>query len=84
MSSYKKSEFVRTIGRCFVNSRGFDLYENKNGTATIRFTHPGGDLSKNLWKNFPSLEAAENVIDRIAGEDTIGAERVQKLKNAWL
>jgi hypothetical protein len=80
----KMSEFIRSIGNCRVNGIGFDLYENKDDTATIRPNRLGADFPNRSWIKFDSVESAEAAIDHIAGEDTEGAQRVQNLKNHWL
>ncbi len=78
------STFIRIIGRASWNGYGFDLYENKDGSATIRPTRNGNDLPTRFWKKFESIKAAENKIEFIAGEDVYGIDRVIKLINEWL
>ena len=74
------SNFIKSIGNCYVNSIGFDLYENKSGTATIRPIKAHGiDFPKRDWINFDSLDEAEEFIEKVAGDST-GAEKVSKLK----
>lgn len=74
--------FIRSIGRCLVNGYGFDLYENEDGTATVRPVKLYRDLPKSKWVKFDSLESAEKAIENIAG-DTSGAERVRELIEVW-
>ena len=74
------STFIRSIGNCYIARFGLDLYENKNGSATIRPTKQGGyNLPSRNWIRFNSLQDAENTIDSIAGEDSSGADRLYKL-----
>ena len=78
------SQFIRTIGKCAVNGISFDLYENKDSSATIRPVKNGHTFPRASWLGFDGLEQAEAEVDQVAGEDSEGAERVQNLKNAWL
>ena len=78
------AKFIRSIGNCLVNNFGFDLYENKDGTAVIRPVKLRRDFPSKHWIRFDSLEDAEKTIERVAGEDTEGAQRVYKLIKAWL
>jgi len=76
--------FIRAIGRCAVNGISFDVYENKDGSATVRPVQKGTDFPRPSWRNYESLEELENTIDKLVGEDLTGASRVQKLKEIWL
>lgn len=78
------SKFIRTIGNTASNGISFDLYENKDASATIRPVRNMTDLPRKKWQKFDSLEAAENRIDDICGNDLFGAQRVAKLKEVWL
>jgi hypothetical protein len=77
------SKFIRSIGGCYVANIGFDLYENKNGTATVRPVKLGNDFPKPKWLTFPNLEAAELAIET-AAKGEVGAQRVHNLKQVWL
>lgn len=78
------SNFIRKIGGCAVNSISFTLYENKDGSATVRPEKNGTPFPRAKWITFESLEAAEKSIDSVAGEETEGAQRVHNLKKAWM
>ena len=80
----KMSTFQRSIGNCTLNGIGFDLYENKNGSAAVRPVNRTVDFPRKHWLTFDSLAAAERSIDSAAGVDTEGAQRVRNLKRAWL
>jgi hypothetical protein len=77
------SNFIRSIGGCYVANIGFDLYENKNGSATVRPIKLGHDFPKTKWLKFKDLAAAEAAIDSISPGLT-GAQRVAALQQAWL
>jgi len=57
------SEFIKSIGNARYNGFGADLYENKNGSATIRFDKNTRNLPKKHWLTFSSLEDAEKFIE---------------------
>lgn len=72
----RKSTFVKNIGGARWNGYGADLYENANGTASIRFdklTHP---LPHKHYMVFTSLSAAEKFI-----EDNLGNTGLNTLRN---
>jgi hypothetical protein len=52
----KMSKFVRFIGRCSMNNNAVALYENKNGTFTLKPERFDRTLSKSFWKNFETGE----------------------------
>lgn len=66
---YKKSEFIRNIGQCRWNGIGADLYENQDGTATIRFDKNGSDLPRKTWQKFDSVDDAVIHIERHQGSN---------------
>lgn len=58
---------IRNIGKARLNGYGADLYENKDGSASIRFdrnTHP---LPHKTNISFDSLELAEKFINENEG-----------------
>ena len=75
------SKFIRTIGRAALNGFHFDLYENKNGTATIRPARNLHDLPPKHWVKFKSLDEVETMIDKI---DLEGVVLVKHLINKYL
>jgi hypothetical protein len=75
------SKFIKSIGRCYVNNIGFDLYENKDKSATIRPLKLGHQFPKKYWFKFDSLILAEEFIDNI---NLHGASLVQHLKEVLL
>lgn len=76
------TKFIRSIGKCYVNNIGFDIYENQDGTAHIRPTKQGGhDLPRKYWETFASVEDAEAFVDQHDSGDLTGAGLVQKLKD---
>lgn len=74
-------KFIRSIGKCYVNRIGFDLYQNQDYSATIRPTTPAKDFPKGKWIKFESLEDAESWIDSIDKDEYTGASLVQAIKN---
>jgi len=73
------AKFIRSIGRCYVNGVGFDLYQNSDGSATIRPTRiDGRGYRKRCWLKFSSLGRAESFIESFECE---GASLIQKLKD---
>lgn len=78
------TKFIRTIGKCAVNDISFDVYENKDGSATVRPNNRGTDFPKSKFIKFDSLDVMDVEIDNLVGEDVLGAQRVQALKRVWL
>lgn len=78
------SKFIRNIGNCAVNGVSFGVYENKNGTATVRPCSNGHELPRKKWIKFESIQDLEDSIDNLVGEDVLGASRVYKLCRLWL
>ena len=72
------SEFIRIIGGCSFNGFGFDIYENKNGSATVRPTKNGNHMPTKKWINYESIERLESALDQICGDST-GVDRVRIL-----
>ena len=72
------SEFTRTVGRISYNGYSFRLYENKDGSATLKPVKNGHDLPKINWRTFKNLEEAECKIDEWAGEDSEGVQPSSK------
>lgn len=63
------SKFIRSIGRASYNNCGLDIYENRNGSATIRPTICGRDKPQKFWRSFENLEALEAwIVDRNQNE----------------
>jgi len=79
----RMAKFIRSIGNCLVNNYGFDLYENENGTATIRPVKLSRDLPRKMWLTYDSIDDAEAAINDMAGEDSEGAQRVKRLIDVW-
>lgn len=76
------SKFIRSIGSMYVNRQGVDLYENKDGSATLRPTKIGGhDLPIVFWKKFNSIDDAESFIEEMKEERLTTAGLVLKLFN---
>lgn len=65
------STFIKSIGGVRFNNLGADLYENNNGTATIRFDKLTHDLPKKHWMKFDSLESAEQFIEKKQGSNRL-------------
>ncbi|WP_045860290.1 hypothetical protein [Teredinibacter purpureus] len=81
------SKFIRSIGKCAVNGIGFDIYENKNGSATIRPTKMNSDLPRKFWKTFDGADKLESFIDQHDNQHLTGAGLVQALKDgpfSWI
>lgn len=75
--------FIRTIGNCALNGYSFDVYENKNGSATIRPVKSMSDFPRPQWMTFKDLDSLENWVENRCG-DVVGAGRVQILKGIFL
>ena len=75
------STFIRTISKTRYNSIGFDVYENKDGSATIRPEKLGHDLPSKHWVKFDSLNAIEKFIESI---DMTGVQLVFELQKRFL
>ena len=75
------SKFIRIVGGCSVNNIGFDVYGNKDGSATLRPTKCGNHMPRSKWVKFESLDCLEEKIEKI---DLCGANLVQKLKDIYL
>ena len=61
--------FIKNIGKVRFNGLGADLYENKNGTATIRFDKNCTALPKKTYLCFDDLVKAEAFIESKEGSD---------------
>ena len=72
------SEFIRTIGRCSVNSISFDVYQNQDDSVTVRPSKLGSDFHQKKWIKFDCMEDLETLIEN---QDESGAALVQKLKD---
>jgi hypothetical protein len=68
----------KNIGNCRLNGIGFDLYERKDGTATIVPDKNTRQLPRKNWMKFGSWESAEKWIE-VRCEGLEGASRVNKL-----
>ncbi|HBF46199.1 MAG TPA: hypothetical protein DDW91_06865 [Shewanella frigidimarina] len=73
--------YIRTIAKIRFNNVGFDIYENKNGTATIRPENLGSDFPKSKWIDFDSLEELEEFID---GLGMTGVSLIAHLQDRFL
>jgi len=78
------SEFIRKIGSCSVNGISFSVYENKDGSATVRPCKLSHEFPNSKWIEFESLEVLEEKTNKLVGEDYLGARRVHALKRIWL
>ena len=74
------SKYIRTIGDVYVNYICFDIYENKDGSATIRPCKAGSDFPRKKWICFESLEALEANLELNNEHDLSGAALVHYLK----
>lgn len=63
------SKFIRNIGKVRWNGLSADLYEKKDGTASIRFEKYGTELPRRTNLLFNSLELAESFIEKKAGSN---------------
>jgi hypothetical protein len=72
---------IRAIGGCRVNGIGFDLYVNRDGSATIKPEKQGTPLPKRYWMHFTDLESAERYIESTG---LTGAALVHQLKKETL
>ena len=61
------SEFIRSVGMVRFGGIGADLYENKNGTASIRFDMNTRSLPKKTHLTFDDIEKAESFIESKKG-----------------
>lgn len=75
------SKFIRMIGRAYFNNVGFDVYENEDGSATVRPVKLWHDFPKKHWIKFDSLDHLEEWLDKI---DLSGVELVAALQELWL
>ena len=66
-----KATFIRNIGMARLNGFGADLYENTNGTASIRFDKNTNPLPSRTNLIFDSLELAEEFIERNKGSNGV-------------
>lgn len=75
------SIFIKSIGNCRVNNIGFDVYENKDGSATIVPEKLTKNLPKKFWVRFENLNSLNIYLDDIG---LTGAILVQELKRRLL
>ncbi len=68
------SNYITCVGRSRVNNFSFDLYENKDGSASIRPCKLGHDLPTTTWLTYKSVDEARDYIDKVCG-DLEGAQR---------
>lgn len=78
-----KAQFIRTIGKCSFNGYSFDVYENTNGSATIRPCRFSNTLPAPNFILFDSLNNLEKKLNDICG-DLEGVDRVRKLIEVYL
>lgn len=62
-----KATFIESIGNVRWNGYGADLYENADGTASIRFDKLTNPLPPKYNLKFPSLDAANEFISKNSG-----------------
>jgi len=72
---YIMSNYITCVGRSRVNNFSFDIYENKDGSASIRANKLGHDLPTRTWLTYSSIEEAKDFVKEVCG-DLEGAERV--------
>ncbi len=63
------AKFIKSIGKVRYNGIGADLYENKDGTATIRFDKNMSALPRKSFLKFGSLNNAEEFIENSKGSN---------------
>lgn len=61
------SKYIRNIGKCRYNGLGCDLYENKDSSATLRFSKNANMFHHKTSQKFDSLSDAEDYIERNEG-----------------
>jgi len=65
------STLIRSIGKVRFNGLGADLYENKNGTASIKFDKNCTQLPKRTNLCFDNLGKAETFIESKQGSNSL-------------
>lgn len=58
-----KAKFIKTIGNCSYKGYSFSLYENRDGSATLRPEKFSRQLSRKHFINFPSVGFATDYLD---------------------
>lgn len=71
---YIMSTYITCVGRARINNFSFDVYENKDGSASIRANKLGHDLPTKTWLIYSSVEEAKDYIEKVCG-DLEGAQR---------
>lgn len=71
---YIMSKYITCVGGLRVNNFSFDIYENKDGSASIRANKLGYDLPTKTWLTYNSVEEAKDYINEVCG-DLEGAQR---------